>query len=59
MLRHGILGLFNYRDMTGYEIREAFETLYPTATVLFKISHFLSWYLLLNQAKLQVKGGKK
>ncbi len=26
MLKHGILGLLNYGDMTGYEIHEAFET---------------------------------
>lgn len=26
MLRHGILGLLNYGDMTGYEIREAFQS---------------------------------
>lgn len=26
MLKHGILGLLNYGDMTGYEIREAFES---------------------------------
>lgn len=25
MLRHGILGLLNYGDMTGYEIRETFQ----------------------------------
>lgn len=25
MLKHGILGLLNYGDMTGYEIHEAFE----------------------------------
>jgi len=25
MLKHGILGLLNYGDMTGYEINEAFE----------------------------------
>lgn len=26
MLKHGILGLLNYGDMTGYEIREVFES---------------------------------
>ena len=26
MLKHGMLGLLNYGDMTGYEIREAFES---------------------------------
>lgn len=26
MLKHGILGLLNYGDMTGYEIREAFNS---------------------------------
>ena len=26
MLKHGILGLLNYGDMTGYEIREAFKS---------------------------------
>lgn len=26
MLKHGILGLINYGDMTGYEIREAFKS---------------------------------
>lgn len=26
MLKHGILGLLNYGDMTGYEIRETFKT---------------------------------
>ena len=25
MLKHGILGLLNYGDMSGYEIREAFK----------------------------------
>lgn len=25
MLKHGILGLLNYADMTGYEIRETFQ----------------------------------
>ena len=25
MLKHGILGLLNYGDMTGYEIKTAFE----------------------------------
>ena len=25
MLKHGILGLLNYGDMTGYEIREIFN----------------------------------
>ena len=25
MLKHGILGLLNYRDMTGYEIMEVFR----------------------------------
>lgn len=25
MLKHGILGLLNYGDMTGYEIREVFN----------------------------------
>ena len=25
MLKHGILGLLNYADMTGYEIREIFN----------------------------------
>ena len=25
MLKHGILGLLNYGDMTGYEINEVFE----------------------------------
>lgn len=26
MLKHGILGLLNYGDMSGYEIREAFQS---------------------------------
>ena len=25
MLKHGILGLLNYGDITGYEIKEVFE----------------------------------
>ena len=25
MLKHGILGLLNYGDMTGYEIKDVFE----------------------------------